>query len=87
MDKEALWAEINSQTFKTGDVVKHKNVDIVITKNRWNIYITIFDKTGNKKATYVADAGEFYTDGDGIWFGTKFAYDKIWEEEGGMHDG
>jgi hypothetical protein len=79
--KQALWKKINDETYSTGDIIEHKNVNVKIEKERWNVIITITDRVGNKIAEYIATADGFYAEGD-IWFGTRFAFDKIYELEG-----
>lgn len=48
---------------------------IKITKTRWNVRIEI-----EGQETYVASADSFYTESNGIWFGTQKDYDH-WDDD------
>lgn len=48
----------------------YHNVDITISRGRWDIYITIKMPNG-KTEEFVASADSFFTEQDEIWFGTK----------------
>ena len=76
-DIPPIWKKINAETYSTGDIIEHKDVNVKIEKKRWDVIITITDKTGNT-IEYVATADGFWAEGY-IWFGTKFAYEKIFE--------
>ena len=57
-----------------------ENVDIEITRSRWNVYITIRDKNGNE-LKLIASADAWFTEHDWIWFGTEEEYNKLLESE------
>lgn len=65
----------------TNNVVDFKNVkSVIITENRWDIKIVIIDSDG-KTHGYLASADSFYTDNDGIWFGTEEESQKLLDAE------
>lgn len=65
------------------DCERYKGWSIVsISESRWDVHITIERQehcdTGievKETQTLVASADSFYTDRDGIWFGTKKEHD------------